>query len=230
MSVAPDEVAAAAAEVDDALRAAVTFATTEHFTLQTARSSTVTEAGSRGLGFLAVLSSSLIALAFAGQMSSVGTAFYAFALVLLPALGFVGLVTFQRLVQLTNEDIAFAERIARLREFYVAAAPGLEAYLTVLRGPAPPRGRPPGPSAWQLLLTIAGTVAIVNSVVVGAVAGIIGAASTGGSLAAALAAGVPAGVAALLFHLRHQRRARERRGLEQVDALAVTIPPPAQTS
>jgi hypothetical protein len=60
---------AAAGEASESLHAAVTFATTEHFTLQTARSTTVTEASSRGLGFLAVLSSSLIALAFIGQMS-----------------------------------------------------------------------------------------------------------------------------------------------------------------
>src|SRR6266545_6472093 len=90
----------ASAEAGESLRAAVTFATTEHFTLQTARSTTVTEASSRALGFLAVLSSSLIALAFIGQMSELGTAFYVFALVLLPALSFIGLVTFQRLAQI----------------------------------------------------------------------------------------------------------------------------------
>jgi hypothetical protein len=59
----------AAGEPGESPGAAVTFATTEHFTLQTARSTTVTEASSRALGFLAVLSSSLIALAFIGQMS-----------------------------------------------------------------------------------------------------------------------------------------------------------------
>jgi hypothetical protein len=101
-------------EASESLRAAVTFATTEHFTPQTARSTTVSEASSRVLGFLAVLSSSLIALAFIGQMSELGTAFYVFALVLLPVLSFVGLVTFQRVAQITSEDIACAQRIARL--------------------------------------------------------------------------------------------------------------------
>jgi hypothetical protein len=108
---------AATGEPGESLRAAVTFATTEHFTLQTARSTTVAEASSRGLGFLAVLSSSLIALAFIGQMSELGTAFYVFALVLLPSLSFIGLVTFQRVAQITSEDIAYAQRIAGLREF-----------------------------------------------------------------------------------------------------------------
>jgi hypothetical protein len=109
---------AVAGEVGESLGAATTFATTEHFTLQAARSTTVTEASSRALGFLAVLSSSLIALAFIGQMSELGTAFYVFALVLLPVLSFIALVTFQRLVQVTGENIAYAQRIARLREFY----------------------------------------------------------------------------------------------------------------
>jgi hypothetical protein len=52
----------------------------------------------------------------------------------LPVLAFVGGVTFLRLVQSSIEDIAFAQRIARLRAFYVALAPELEPYLLVVRG------------------------------------------------------------------------------------------------
>jgi hypothetical protein len=48
---------------------AVTFATTEHFNLQTARAVTVSEANGRAAIYLAALSSNLIALAFIGQMS-----------------------------------------------------------------------------------------------------------------------------------------------------------------
>jgi hypothetical protein len=48
-------------------------------------------------------------------MSRLGTAFYAFALILLPVLAFMGAVTFLRLVQSSIEDIAYAQRIARLR-------------------------------------------------------------------------------------------------------------------
>ena len=69
---------------------AVTFATTEHFNLQTARALTVSEANGRASIYLAALSSNLIALAFIGQMSRLGAAFYAFALILLPVLAFVG--------------------------------------------------------------------------------------------------------------------------------------------
>ena len=83
----------------------MTFASTEHFTLQTARSTTVTEASSRVLGFLAVLSRSLIALAFIGQMAELGSPFYVFALVLLRTLSFIGIVTFHRVAQITIEDL-----------------------------------------------------------------------------------------------------------------------------
>jgi hypothetical protein len=112
------------------------MATTEHFSLQTARAATISEANGRASIYLAAVSSNLIALAFIGQVSRLGPDFYAFALLLLPVLAFVGIVTFQRLVQSSFEDIAYAQRIALLRNLYVALAPGLEPYLLV------PRGRP----------------------------------------------------------------------------------------
>src|SRR4051794_17230511 len=56
---------------------AATFATTEHFNLQTARALTVSEANGRASIYLAALSGNLIALAFVGQMSRLGAAFYA---------------------------------------------------------------------------------------------------------------------------------------------------------
>jgi hypothetical protein len=122
-----------AQDLGDRLGPAVTMATTEHF-LQTARAATISEANGRASIYLAAVSSNLIALAFIGQMSLLGTAFYAFSLLLLPVLAFVGVVTFQRLVQSSLEDIAYAQRIARLRSLYVALAPELEPYLLVARG------------------------------------------------------------------------------------------------
>jgi hypothetical protein len=58
---------------------------------------TISEANGRASIYLAAVSSNLIALAFIGQMSRLGMDFYAFALILLPVLAFVGVVTFQRL-------------------------------------------------------------------------------------------------------------------------------------
>src|ERR671929_2016539 len=115
---------------------AATFATTEHFNLQTARSLTVSEANGRASIYLAALSGNLVALAFVGQMSRLGVAFYAFALILLPVLAFVGTVTFVRLVQSSIEDIACAHRIALVRSYYLRVAPELEPYLVVVPGTA----------------------------------------------------------------------------------------------
>src|SRR4051794_15284820 len=84
----------------------VTFATTEHFNLQTARSLTVSEANGRASIYLAALSGSLIALAFVGQMSRLGAAFYALALILLPVLALMCFVRFLRRVHSSIEDIA----------------------------------------------------------------------------------------------------------------------------
>jgi hypothetical protein len=55
--------------------AVVTFVTTEHFVLQTARSAGITEVNGRASIYLAAVSSGLIALAFIGQLSRLGTAF-----------------------------------------------------------------------------------------------------------------------------------------------------------
>ena len=115
-----------AARLGSRLGPAATFATTEHFCLQSARSITVSEANGRASIYLAALSSSLIALAFIGQMSRLGAAFFAFALILLPVLAFVGVVTFLRLVQSSIEEIAYAHRIALLRDFYLRLSPELE--------------------------------------------------------------------------------------------------------
>lgn len=79
--------------------AAVTFVTTEHFTLQGARAATIAESTGRASVFLLSVSGGLIALGFLGQASQLGTAFYAFGLILLPTLAFIGLVTFHRVFQ-----------------------------------------------------------------------------------------------------------------------------------
>src|SRR5215467_4656661 len=103
--------------------AVVTFMTTEHFVLQTARSAGISEVNGRAGFYLAAVSSGLIALAFIGQLSRLGTAFYVFGLVLLPTLAFVGVTTFERALRNGVEDVALAGRINRIRQFYFDAAP-----------------------------------------------------------------------------------------------------------
>lgn len=55
--------------------AAVTFATTEHFTLQGARAATIAESTGRATMFLSAVSGGLVALGLIATASRVGTAF-----------------------------------------------------------------------------------------------------------------------------------------------------------
>jgi hypothetical protein len=198
---------------------AVAFATTEHFNLQTARAVTVSEANGRASIYLAALSGSLIALAFVGQMSGLGEAFYAFALILLPVFAFVGLVTFLRLVQSSIEDIAYANRIALLRSFYLEVSPELAPYLVSV-----PEAPSAAPSTWQLMLTAAGMVAVVNSVVVAAFTGLVLAAAGVDSIAILVAVGAVIGDVAFMLHERHHARARDDYSPDAVDRNAIVIP------
>jgi hypothetical protein len=202
---------------------AATFASTEHFNLQTARAITVSEANGRASIYLAALSSNLIALAFIGQISQLGVAFYSFALILLPVLAFVGVVTFLRLVQSSLEDVAYAHRIGLLRNFYLRLSPELAPYLLVVR-----ETPSAAPTAWQLTLTVAGMVAVVNSVVMGACAGLVLEAAGVHSLAISVAVGALIGAGAFSLHERHHRRARDTYSPEAVDRAAILVPPSQQ--
>src|SRR2546430_17119080 len=71
----------------------VTIMTTEHYNLQTGRAMTISEANGRSSLFVGAASSGLIALAFVGQISHLGTAFYQVRLVVIPTIIFMGLIT-----------------------------------------------------------------------------------------------------------------------------------------
>ena len=120
--------------------AAVTFVTTEHFTLQGARSSTISESTGRASVFLGAVSGGLIALGLVATATKTGVAFYAFGLILLPTLGFVGLATFHRVLQ--------SDRGPCIRAPY-RAAPRLLLRSRSRAGPLPaqPRGRAAHPGA-----------------------------------------------------------------------------------
>ena len=185
----------------------VTVMTTEHFVLQTARSAGITETVGRAAIYLAAVSSGLIALAFVGQLSRLGGAFYVFGLVLLPTLAFVGVATFERAVHNGVEDVQLAGRIDRIRQFYFDAAPQVARYLP-----------PPGPDAswaiaraagvstpfWYQFLTIAGVLAVVDSVLIGGTIGLAVQAGTG-ALAASASVGVITGAVVLAGHFARQR-------------------------
>ena len=200
--------------------AVVTFMTTEHFVLQTARSAGITETNGRAGFYLAAVSSGLIALAFIGQLSRLGTAFYVFGLVLLPTLAFVGVTTFERALRNGVEDVQLAGRINRIRQFYFDAAPEVSRYLLPparhIRAAIARQARVSGP-AWYQFLTIAGALAVVNSVLIGGAIGLAVQAGTR-TLTASAAAGVIIGASALMAHLTRQRAVWRAAMLESAPA------------
>jgi hypothetical protein len=157
----------------------LTTLTTEHFTLQGARSQTVSESASRASLYLFSVSSTLVALGFIGQISTVGDTFKVFALTVLPTLYVLGLFTFVRLVQSVNEDFQYGRAINRIRHHYLELA-GDKAYLFIMSAHDDAIGVLANmgikPSAWQAYFTAPSMVAVINSVVGGsAVAILVGA-------------------------------------------------------
>ena len=185
--------------------AAVTFVTTEHFNLQGARSSTISESTGRASVFLGAVSGGLIALGLVAAAARTGAAFYSFGLILLPTLAFVGLATYRRVLQSGLEDLAYARRIAQLREYYFDHAPELAGYLLNPAEQLPAPGL--GIGLWQPFLTVAGMVAVITAVLAGSAGGLLAAVASGHSLAAALAVGVAVAAAALTGLMRYQNSA-----------------------
>jgi hypothetical protein len=157
---------------------------------------------SRGTLFIAALSGSVVSLALVSQAADFGDGFVAFALVLLPVVYFLGVVTVARLAQINGEDAKWVQGLNRLRHAYLEIAPELEPYFvtsryddadgvvwstvarTQLRAPI------------QSFIALPGLIAVVDSVVAGAIAG-IAAVGLDLSTAAALGLGAVAFVASL---------------------------------
>jgi hypothetical protein len=183
---------------------AVAFVTTEHFTLQGARSSTISESTGRASMFFTTVSGGLVALGLLATATKVGAAFYAFSLVILPTLAFVGLVTFERAMQSGIEDHIYARRIAWLRGYYFDQAPELVGYLLSVAPAQRLRVQGLGGGLWQGFLTVAGMVGVITAVLAGSAAGLLAGIVAGHSLTAALAVGAVVAIAALVALMRYQ--------------------------
>src|SRR5690349_21702480 len=200
----------------DPRQPAIAFVTTEHFVLQGARAATIAESNGRANMFLAVVSGGLVALGLVATASNLGTGFYAFGLVLLPTMAFVGLVTFGRTLQSAIEDTEYARRIALLRGYYFEHAPEIAPYM------------PKAPAAEQLLMqrvpgdrlqgyrTVAGMVAVVTAVLAGSTAALAAILIFDHSLLAALIAGAAVALPALIAMIRYQDSAWERSTAESL--------------
>ena len=209
----------------DPRSAAVTFITTEHFTLQGARAATIAESTGRATMFLGSVSAGLVALGLIATATRLGTMFYAFGVVVLATLAFIGLVTFERVLQSGIEDHGYAQRIARLRGFYFDWAPEMTGYLA--RVPPPQRLVIQGLDTghWQGSRTIAGMVSVVTAVLAGSAAGLIAAVAAGHSAVAGFVTGGAVTFAAVVALMRVQNAAwRRARQYPYFDCQQVAVP------
>lgn len=195
---------------------------TEHFTLQGARSATISDANGRASFFLGTLSGAVIALAFVAQISGLSMQFNVFGLVLLPTMLFIGLVTFERLVQLQLENLNCVRAINRIRHYYMEVAPELAPHLTLspfddMRGMMTSLGSyRERLEWWQMFVTNAGMIAVVDAILAGVIAALV-ASAVGLGLAASIAAALVAGALLLTALMLYQGRARR---------LALKVSPP----
>lgn len=201
--------------------------TTEHFTLQGARSVVISEVNSRATIYLSAVSSTMVALAFVTTLSQSPDLVRAFALVLLPILCFMGFVTKARLEQLSFADFQYQRAINRIRHAYVDVAPDAARYLTlsihddvqgVARTAVYQEGRRMG------LLTAGEMIAVINSVIAGLIVAIALRWAMDVSWAAAIVAGVIAGGIIAVVDFRRS----EARWKEYVNNFEVRFPSPAQ--
>jgi hypothetical protein len=152
----------------------LTALTTEHFTLQGARSQTMSETSARASIYMFSVSSVLVALGFVSQVGDgVGAVFDVFALTVLPVIYFLGCVTYLRLVECGAEDLRYGMAINRIRGYYkeladdradlfLLSAHDDAAGVFLNMGIAPERRSP--------AFAFSTAIAVVNGVVGGAVA------------------------------------------------------------
>jgi hypothetical protein len=139
----------------------------EHFVLESARGITVSEASSRASLYLTTLSSSLVAFGFLAQTD------YAlgFLMVVIPVIFLLGIFSYERLVEISLEDVAALEGIQRIRAVYATTLPGAARYFPRPTGPHGPNEMLPigRRQSWVgVFFTTATMIAVVNSMVAGA--------------------------------------------------------------
>jgi hypothetical protein len=196
-------------------QALLTMLTTEHFTLQGSRSTTVSETSSRASLYMGAVSSTLIALGFIAQVSNVGDAFDIFALTVLPTLFALGVFTFVRTVESSVEDILYGRAINRIRSYYLEQA-GPEARWFVMGGNDDALGvisnMGLAPSRWRLYFTVSNMIATVNSVVGGSAVALAVGRLLDAPVGVAAAIGAAVAIAAFLAHRRWDKLLHDRSG------------------
>jgi hypothetical protein len=192
----------------------LTALTTEHFTLQGARSQTASESSSRASLYILSVSSALVALGFIRQASQTGTTFDVFALTVLPTLYVLGVFTFVRVVECGAEDFRYGVAINRIRNYYKQIA-GEQAKLFLLSGHDDGRGvfenaAVPVEGRKQFF-SFATVVGVINSVVGGSAVAVAVGAIADASLGASAGVGGAVALVSLAVLLRSAARLLEER-------------------
>jgi hypothetical protein len=183
---------------------------TEHWSLLASRSLAWNESFSRAGMFLSALSGAIVALALVAQASAFGQGFTLFALVILPAVLFVGVTTFIRLGASNYHDATCVIGMNRIRAAYLELAPDLERYFVMsahddARGVAVTMGIDPQVSPPLHIIAATPTVvSTLNSIIAATLAGLI-ALQVVSSIPVALVAGVAVGAATMVAHLAYGR-------------------------
>jgi hypothetical protein len=215
------EPVAPAAQPEERQQAFMQALTTEHFTLQTARAVAVNEGNGRTALYIGALSSTLVALALVAQRSPLGHLFHVVALTVGPAVFFLGLVTYVRVLQSSIEDILYARAINRIRHYYTEIDPS-RAHYFLLSGRDDVRGALANMclrDSWtQFLFTLPSAVAVINALLAGVTVALGVVLAAGVPLPVTVLAGTASGTAVLALHLVYQVRrfATMKAGVEAV--------------
>ena len=186
----------------------VSIMTTEHYNLQTSRSMTIAEANGRASLFVGAVSSGLVALALVGQIAQLGTAFLVFCMVVLPTLFFMGLLTFERVLQVGKADLTYARGMNRIRHLYLEYAPQMQPYFILSThddGEETLHQEAMHASWVQGFLTMAGMIAMINGVLAGSFGAVL-LASFALPLWACATGGVVVFLVSVVLHQRYQHR------------------------
>jgi hypothetical protein len=174
---------------------------TEHFVLQSAASSTISESGSRVAIYLSSLSSGLVAIGFA---SSSPHALAALAFTVLPTVFVLGWFTVVRLVDTSVANIASLRRMEAIRRYYASIVPAAAGYFASDESTTGSHGVRYG--RWSFLFTMASMVIVVNSVLGGATATLVATIALKVPISWATAAGILVGLALLALSLFYEHK------------------------
>lgn len=184
---------------------------TEHWSLLASRSLAWNEVFSRAQMFLSTLSFAVVALALVGQASGFGEEFRVFALVVLPVVLFLGIVTWLRMDNANYHDAMCVIGMNRIRAGYLELAPDVERFLVMGTTDDPEAigvtmGLIPGRSLPVNIVAATPTlIGVLNAVLVGGIVA-LGTIQLGGEAMSAVPLGVAASIVAFVAWVVTVRR------------------------